>query len=198
MKRIVYYDILNIAACFSVVVLHSNGAVHTYGHDSTWWLRCLYEVICYFAVPIFFMLSGATLLNYRERYTTKDYIKKRVHRAVIPFLFFSCSFLLLHLLILWRNGTTISLFDCVSIFCAGKIPMTHYWFFIPLFLLYVFIPFISILTKALDNKSILILASIIIVLQSLVWPIQTLLGLEESRLPMDGYVAYVLLGGGIK
>lgn len=54
------------------------------------------EVICYWAVPIFFMLTGATLMNYRSKYDTKTFFGHRIKRTVIPFLFFSVFMYILY------------------------------------------------------------------------------------------------------
>lgn len=196
-NRVAYFDILNIIACISVVILHVNGAVHHYVHDDTWWLRCFYEVCFFFAVPIFFMLSGATLIRFRERYNLKSYISKRIHRTLIPFLFFSFLYLIFNLYLDYRHDNPIIVEKYVSEVISGTLPMTNYWFFIPLFFLYVFIPFLSFMFEKLDNKKILCLALIIILFQGLIWPLQMRLDLNPSHLPLDGYVAYILLGGGI-
>lgn len=56
-KRILYYDLLNIAACMAVIALHHNGLVHNFTGDSLW-KQCLFaEVAFYWAVPVFLMLS---------------------------------------------------------------------------------------------------------------------------------------------
>lgn len=67
-KRIIYYDILNILACIAVLFLHCNGEVHNFSNTRLWRECLVIEVLCYFAVPIFIMVSGATLLRYREIY----------------------------------------------------------------------------------------------------------------------------------
>ena len=36
MKRIVYFDILNVIACFCVVCMHCNGWIHMFIHDNLW------------------------------------------------------------------------------------------------------------------------------------------------------------------
>ena len=62
-KRILYFDILNILACFGVVCLHQNGIVHWYDiHTAPFKQSLIFEVGFFWAVPIFFMLSGATYL----------------------------------------------------------------------------------------------------------------------------------------
>lgn len=81
-NHIFYLDILNIFACFAVLMLHHNGIVHTYNVFTAPWKEALiFEVIFYWAVPVFFMITGATLLNYRKRYSTKAFFQKRILRT---------------------------------------------------------------------------------------------------------------------
>lgn len=90
-KRILYFDILNILACFGVVCLHQNGIVHWYDiHTAPFKQSLIFEVGFFWAVPIFFMLSGATLFDYRSRYSTKEFLLRRAKRVLIPFFFFQC------------------------------------------------------------------------------------------------------------
>lgn len=76
-ERILYYDILNILACIAVISLHHNGIVHTYSNTLRWKLALVVEVMAYWAVPVFLMLSGATLMDYRKHYDTKTFLKKK-------------------------------------------------------------------------------------------------------------------------
>ncbi len=98
-KRILYYDMLNIAACIAVIALHHNGLVHVFTGDSVWKECLAAEVGFYWAVPVFLMLSGATLMGYREKYSTKVFFKKRLMRVVLPWLFWSVFFLI------WKRQT---------------------------------------------------------------------------------------------
>lgn len=84
-----YFDLLNVAACLSVVVLHNTGQVFDYSTSGTWFSALLLQTLCHFSVPVFFMLSGATLLEYRKRYTTREYFHKRWQRIGIPFIFWT-------------------------------------------------------------------------------------------------------------
>ena len=70
-SRVIYFDILNIIAIVAVIALHCNGIVHGNPNIKAWNTSLIVECICYFAVPLFCMLSGATLMNYREKYDTK-------------------------------------------------------------------------------------------------------------------------------
>lgn len=94
-KRILYFDVLNIMACFCVILMHHNGIVHFFSDTMQWKQALIVEVVAYWAVPVFFMLTGATLLDYSERYDTKTFFKKRVFPYVnsiftLEYNFFSC------------------------------------------------------------------------------------------------------------
>ena len=89
-KRIVYFDVLNILACICVIWLHCNSVLYSYDPGAGLWRLSLFvQVICHFAVPAFFMISGANLMNYREKYSTAEFIKRRFLRTLIPLLIWS-------------------------------------------------------------------------------------------------------------
>lgn len=77
-KRIHYMDALNVLSCFAVVVLHCT--LHVFGplRDSYWKTALILQGIFIFAVPVFFMLSGSHLLDYRSKYSTTTFFKKRL------------------------------------------------------------------------------------------------------------------------
>ena len=83
-QRVVYYDLLNIVACIAVVFLHSNVMVFSYSSGKNWAMGLGIEVLFYWAVPIFLMLSGANLMGYRKRYDTRTFFKKRGAKTELP------------------------------------------------------------------------------------------------------------------
>ena len=77
-------------------MLHYNGIVHNYDiHTSAWKQALPFEVFFYWAVPVFFMLTGATLIRYREKYSTGEFFRKRVAKTFLPFVFLAyyCLFI---------------------------------------------------------------------------------------------------------
>ena len=42
--------------------------------DAEWLIDVVYQSLCIFAVPVFFMISGANLLGYRKKYDTKTFL----------------------------------------------------------------------------------------------------------------------------
>lgn len=97
-SRVLYFDILNILAALSVIFLHCNGNSFRFTADLAWLQAIMVEVFCYWAVPIFMMLSGANLMNYREKYTTAEFFKKRFFKTVIPFVIYTVCLLFTYLL----------------------------------------------------------------------------------------------------
>lgn len=87
--RIGYIDLLGVISAFAVVVLHVNEVIHQFSYDSYWFTANIIECVMYFAVPIFLFISTGTLLDYRERYSTKEFFARRIRKTVVPFLFWS-------------------------------------------------------------------------------------------------------------
>lgn len=193
-ERIVYYDVLNVVSCFSVVCLHCNGYVHSFVKDDWWWLRVLIEVVFYFAVPVFFMLSGATLFDFHVRYSISTFYKKRIQRTFIPFLFWGIFFYLIY--ILYNGVENVYWKEVIEHFSSGHIPFTNYWFFIPLFALYIFIPFLSHIVHNISYHQLLILIILLFILQSFIPTVYNLFDISyDYSIPIGGaYLVYALLG----
>ena len=140
--NVAYFDALNIAAIFGVVLLHCNGIVHNYSNTSAWFQALAVEVAFYWPVPIFFMLSGSTLMGYRERYSTREFLKKRFARTVIPFVVWTCIAACLK----EKTPMQIGLLNFLNLNAEISIERT-YWFFIPLFSVYLAMPVVSLLKE---------------------------------------------------
>lgn len=69
------YDLMNILSCIAVVALHVNCKVWAYSQNAYWYRSLLVTSLLYWAVPIFVMISGATLIDYRKRYDTVTFLK---------------------------------------------------------------------------------------------------------------------------
>lgn len=145
-----YITIASVISAISVVILHANQRYWHYSEESWWSIANVIESLFYFAVPVFFMITGATLIDYNKRYSTKEYFKKRFRRTVIPFLAWSCIGVVwyyraeLFALVKQKESNGIDL--SVGKFLNGIINtsfMDVYWFFIPLFCVYLVIPFFS-------------------------------------------------------
>lgn len=193
-QRKVYIDILNIAACFCVICMHCNGIVHTYSDSVTWRQSMIVETIAYWAVPVFFMMSGATLMSYSERYDTKTYLKKRFLRVGVPFVAWSIINLAWKCYV-GRIEFKWSITYLASLIVNNKIENV-YWFFMPLFAVYLSIPVLACIR---ENRSLL---KYMLLCGGLTYSIFPVLGKmvgipfnSSLSFPMTGgYVLYAILG----
>lgn len=80
---------MHCISAFAVVVLHINGELFwSFNKERYWIMGNIIDCIFYFAVPVFFMITGATLLDYPKRYGLKEYVKNKIIK-----IFHSLSFL---------------------------------------------------------------------------------------------------------
>lgn len=202
-KTINYISLLNVISAIAVVILHSNGVTFwRFKNTGIWAISNVIESIFYFAVPIFLMITGITLIDYRDRYDTKVFFKKRIKKVVIPFIFFSI-FGLFYLTYI-SKVLPIEKFNIVKLFnvIIDTKYMGIYWFFIPLFIVYLCMPLLSSVNKK-DRKNVfLYLLGCFIVFNSVIpflnevlklglsLPIKMIIGTEYLMYPIIGYLLH--------
>jgi surface polysaccharide O-acyltransferase-like enzyme len=85
-KRIFYFDALRALAILLVILCHSSLRYKPFVYTSfKVAMPAIFFIATHVAVPIFFMLSGALLLN--RTYTLSDFFKRRFSRVLYPFIF---------------------------------------------------------------------------------------------------------------
>lgn len=193
-EHVIYYDLLNILAAFGVVAMHFNGLTHAYSHTWAWRQAFAVDCIFYWAVPVFFMLTGATLMDYREKYDTKTFFKKRFSKTLIPFIAWSL------IALVWKVATKqmeapIRPRSLINLIINTQI-IDVYWFFIPLFAVYLCIPVLSLLRK---NQQALLYMTFAAITFNVVLPFfASLVGINwNSSLSfslLSGYLVYPVLG----
>ena len=199
MKNYTWITMANIAACLGVVILHANGVFWTYPKGHLWYTANFLETFFYWPVPVFFMLSGATLIDYRERYSTKKYFRKRCQRTLIPFLIWSIfSVAYRYTICGWE---TEGLKDIIIGIFNTKYN-SIYWFFLPLFGVYMSIPLLAAVDSNHKISIFIFLVLVTFILSSLLPTVFALLKWQYNaaiQIPITaGYVLYVLLGYIIK
>lgn len=184
-----YISCLTILSAFSVVALHANSVYWTHPSGRLWITASFIECFFYFAVPVFFMLSGATLMEFRRRYDEITFFKKRFQRTVVPFVLWS-------LIALFLGVQTISDLSLGSIIkdLVNYKYCDIYWFFPNLFACYLAIPFIS----AINDKKLLCQLSIVLFCLSSLIPFLLKLVNFEINWPSfyfgNIYILYVVIG----
>ena len=194
-ERKTYIDILNIIAIISVIALHCNGIVHGNPNARAWNTSLIVECLCYFAVPVFFMLSGANLMNYRDKYDTKTFFKKRFVRVLIPFLFWS-MFMFCYKIFITHSITINGVKDFINAFFANK-EETTYYFFWNIIGLYLTMPLLSLVAKKENKKSLWFVCILYFVLNGFIPNILSLIGITYNTgatVQLGGYIIFAILG----
>ena len=192
-EKKLYISVLNVVSCWSVVALHTNGVFWNRPHGRLWITSNFIETFLYFAVPIFFMICGANLIDYRNRYSTKEFLKKRFSRTLFPFVIWSIV-----------AGIYISLiynqqFDFDIRHVIGNIVNTKYfsiyWFFPPLFAIYLSLPLISAVQDKIKIYTYVSVVGIIFIgILPLTFNLLQIGSWSVTPPVMSGYMIYVLLG----
>ena len=185
-NRRLSFDILNILACFAVVLIHHNGLVHSFQDTPAWRQALFAECSLYWCVPIFVMLSGATLLDYPERYSTRSFFKKRVMRTVVPWFSWSVILLFCKLWLGLIEIEPMTARECLAQILCFKVEGT-YWYFGALFSLYLMMPVFAALRA--DRRLLWYIAAVSFVVNSALPIVQGWLGLA---FPLTFYA-----GGGL-
>lgn len=154
------YDYIRVLACFCVIGIHSTGR-DSYSFKEGW------EMIDFFlqsfsriGLPVFFILSGALILNQEKTIHIGEFYLKRLVKIVIPFMMYSLFY------VLWVNqGFGVS--DCLKLetwrrVVRGILPgigaiMETYqvitlWFVYTLIGLYLVAPFLAVMLQNMGEK----------------------------------------------
>lgn len=197
-KRIEYISLASVVSAIAVVFLHANDCFWSFSTSRYWFTANIIESVFYFAVPIFFMISGAMLLDFNKKYDLKQYFSKRVSRTVIPYVIW--SFIGLFIQIYYMHSIKVDdvgLKFIVDGLLSGSL-VGVYWFFIPLFLIYLAIPVFAFISDK-NKKDIFIYAvSMAFVLNFLIPFIINVFNIDInfpiSFLVTSGVLLYPLIG----
>ncbi len=148
--KILYFSYLTLLSCYLIVIGHCNAFFWTRPTGIRWIYSLTIESVCNFPIGMFFMISGATLMDYRQRYSTLEYLKRRFIKTGIPFIFWFIFGTFWPYLRIDTSGAFPKI--------TAQLPCTFiqalygmaddrfsriYWFFLALFSCYLLIPIFS-------------------------------------------------------
>lgn len=188
-----YITILKCISAIAVVFLHTNGCFWFFSYEPYWKTANVIESLFYFAVPVFYMISGATLIDYRERYDTKEFFAKRIRKAFIPYLFWSFALYFFIVFAKYKSFSSVTVSELFNIGLNGD----SLDFFIPLFGIYLSMPIITAINKDLRDK-VFIYSAVIAGILNISMPfICALFGFEYKGMTLlagTGALFYVFVG----
>lgn len=135
-QKKIYLSLARLICAFAVIVIHTNTCFQEFNLNDCWIHSNFIECGLSFAVPIFLMLTGATLIDYSDRYSTKKYFINRIHKTGIPYV----AWMLIAFIYVKYTGNA----ECYVI----------YMFFLYLFGIYLCIPLFSFIKPSHKDKVI--------------------------------------------
>lgn len=182
-NRIFYYDFLRAFAIIAIILCHVDGMIGYSFRSLKLALPGLFTTVALTGVPLFFMLSGALLLN--KNYSLEEFYKKRFTRIIYPFLLWIVITSIIGVVFLNWTDTEI-----LNFIFGINTPTWYIWSLIGIYLL---MPMINAYLKEYDLKGLEIFL--------IIWVITLLFNSYEPLLlkPLElryfsGYVGYVALG----
>lgn len=191
-----YISILNVLACIGVVILHTFETGYT--SDANFVFEVLIRAIAYCAVPLFFMITGATLIDYRERYDTKTFFKKRLLNVIIPLIIWSIIYFIINF---FKGKFSINDLSFKFVFEYFFLVKTNpiFWFFVVIIGIYLAIPVISLIPQESRRKAFLYIIIITFVFNQFLPDLLYHLNLNynyDLKFPLtySGWISFIFIG----
>lgn len=191
-----YISILNVLACIGVVILHTFETGYT--SDANFVFEVLIRAIAYCAVPVFFMITGATLIDYRERYDTKTFFKKRLLKVIIPLIIWPIIYFIINF---FKGKFSINDLSFKFVFEYFFLVKTNpiFWFFVVIIGIYLAIPVISLIPQETRRKAFLYIIIITFVFNQFLPDLLYHLNLNynyDLKFPLtySGWISFIFIG----
>ncbi|MDO3645155.1 acyltransferase [Mucilaginibacter sp. L3T2-6] len=187
---------IRLVALYAVIILHvTSQPLMQYGKVpmSDWWVADFFNAIVRFAVPVFVMVTGALLLH--REYQIGSFLKKRLIRVVIPFIFWS----LVYVGYSWYNEDITFTDDAWrNIVMVLRLLKTgsayHLWYVYMLIGLYFFIPVIGKFVRNASEREILYFLAVWFVVILLSQPYLLRYNPSVDMHYFAGFAGYLVLG----
>jgi len=187
---------LRLIALYAVIILHcSSPLLMQYGKVpmSEWWSADLLNALTRFGVPVFVMITGALLLP--KEYEIGSFLKKRLGRVVVPFLFWS----LVYVWYSWYNeeitfggDAWANISQVLHLLKTGS--SYHLWYVYMLIGLYFFIPVIGKFVRNASEKEIVYFLVIWIGVMLITQPYLSRFNPSVDMHYFAGFAGYLVLG----
>jgi surface polysaccharide O-acyltransferase-like enzyme len=196
-NKTLWYDNLRVIATIAVIGIHvssdyapNSGTIPIYD----FWVGNIFDSISRFAVPVFVMLSGALLLS--KEYSIDVFLKKRLVRLLLPFLFWSLiyiahTFFVENTELLKMGVGEISRNIFVQMRDGSSL---HMWYIYMIIGLYLFVPIIGKWIRASTEKEIIYFLGIWLGVMILDQPLISKIKPDIDFSCFSGYLGYLVLG----
>jgi surface polysaccharide O-acyltransferase-like enzyme len=201
-NRLLWPDVLKTGSIFSVIVIHSAApllSVYDTSRPADWWAGNLYNSMSRWCIPVFFMISGAFLVEKAGRESLRQFFTRRFGRIFIPFVFWSGIYFL------WRvygNGERLSLYSFPVLLLKEPV-YYHLWFIYILLELYLLAPLSGVYVKCANASNRMLFLTIWFVFGAVLpmaqscWGAATFFSFATSE-SVFNYIGYFIIGSALR
>lgn len=195
MKRNTGYDLIRIISIFLVVASHANVAYLGANQGKAgWFFVVVCTAICSVSVPLFFMVSGALLLDADRVITLRELFLKRIPKQAVPFAVWSLIYVIARI-VMGKIPFSLSAFTSL----IHEPAYYQFWFMYALFAIYLLLPALQAVVLRLERRHLEYLIALWLVFSLFIPTLQVLVpGFNISEhvdlILCEGYVGYFLLG----
>jgi len=157
-RNIEWLDSLRVIAIIGVIMIHEATPVVKMSYDGNmgnWWTGNIFDSAVRFAVPLFLMLSGATMLG--KEYDLKTFYRKRFVRVLSPFLFWMVAYWVYRWMVLPSSHQphTFSSVGLWAVQLLGSEGISkHFWYVYMILFFYLLFPLIGKGVRSLKNREL--------------------------------------------
>lgn len=154
-----WLDTLRATAMLGVIIIHVSSPLvnMTFSKNMPyWWIGNITDSAVRFAVPLFLMLSGATLLG--KDYKLGKFYKRRFTRVLVPFLFWMIVYWVYRWFMLepkQQPHELSAIFQWASDLFLKEGISKHFWYVYMIVFIYLFVPFLGRGIRKLSSSAIL-------------------------------------------
>lgn len=190
-NRKAYLDFLRIIACVAVVFVHViSNLLRTSSNDHFTSQLLSFGSSIRWCVPVFFMISGALMLEENKQYNWNQIIGKIISRVIKPYLVWSVIYQVIYCL----QSASLTNVATAPIKIIIGYGWYHLWYLYALIGVYISIPCLAAIWKSKCGKSIAVIGSLIMVTVNtfnMLFPEY----ICRMFIPVfSGYVVYIVFG----
>ena len=179
-NRIVYFDVLRVIACFSVILVHTSApyVIKDFG-SFNFWVGNVLDGLGRTGVTLFVMISGALMLDYNYKFSTKK-IFNHIIKMIVFFVFWSIIYCVAFNIV-GRVLIRHEHIDLIKI--MGSLIMGHFhlWFVYLIIGLYLIVPLLRLWVND-NNKKYVEYFLVLSIIFSFLLPQIIYIGINYSNL----------------
>jgi surface polysaccharide O-acyltransferase-like enzyme len=205
-SRVLYADLLRIAATFAVILLHMSARHWTTTSVNTfeWQAMNIFEGIVRWCVPVFFMISGMFLLRSEKTITKKEIYTKYIVKLIAALIFWGLLYGTYNLImghVLLNEVLTMKRILRIPVNLLFGPPFYHLWFIYAIIGMYALTPLIRLFLSTAEKRDLeyllllfFVFGMVVPLLNHYFSIINSAYSINMSIPELSGYAGYFIAG----